>query len=125
MHVAPAEVLTGGTFYAPTDLGPERAGLAKLQQESARAGLGGSVEARFCQGDPITEILQAAEVLGCDLIVMGSHGRTGLRRLMMGSVAEAVCRRAPCPTLIVKDAPGQQVEEENEPSAAGNAGVPA
>jgi hypothetical protein len=38
----------------------------------------------------------------CDLIVMGTHGRTGLRRVMMGSVAELVVRRATCPVLTVK-----------------------
>lgn len=124
MHVAPAEVLAGGTFYAPADLGPDREELAKLQQ-SAAAGLEGRVTARFCQGDPVTEILLAAEDLGCDLIVMGSHGRTGLRRLLMGSVAESVCRRAPCLTLIVKDAPGGASEAVQESSLAGQAGASA
>ena len=38
----------------------------------------------------------------CDLIVMGSHGRSGLGRLLMGSVAEAVLRKAPCPVLTVR-----------------------
>jgi nucleotide-binding universal stress UspA family protein len=118
MHVAPAEVITGDTFYAPADLGPERAELEKLQEQSARAGLQGSVKSRLCQGDPVTEILLAAEELGCDLIVMGSHGRTGLGRLLMGSVAESVTRRAPCPTLIVKDAPREQAEAEKTPSIA-------
>ena len=37
-----------------------------------------------------------------DLIVMGTHGRTGLKRLLLGSVAEAVVRHAPCPVLLVK-----------------------
>jgi nucleotide-binding universal stress UspA family protein len=124
MHVAPAEVLTGDSFYAPADLGPERAELAKLQEQSAKAGLEGSVKARFRQGDPVTEILLAAEELGCDLIVMGSHGRTGLRRLLMGSVAESIMRRAPCPTLIVRDAPGEQASREvEEPSVAHDAGA--
>lgn len=123
MHVAPAEVLTGGTFYAPADLGPERAELAKLQEQSAGAGLEGRVKARFGQGDPVTEILLAADELTCDLIVMGSHGRTGLRRLLMGSVAESVCRRAPCPALIVRDAPGELSEAEEAPSVAGHAGA--
>ncbi len=80
------------------------------------------MQARFSQGDPVTEILLAAEELGCDLIVMGSHGRTGLRRLMMGSVAESVIRKAPCLTLIVKDVADQQVEDEGqEPAVAKDA----
>ncbi len=53
-------------------------------------------------GDPATAIAQAAEREGADLIVMGTHGRTGLTRLLMGSVAEAVVRKARCPVLTVK-----------------------
>src|SRR5688572_7391564 len=53
-------------------------------------------------GDPAAAIIQVAESDGVDLIVMGTHGRTGLSRLLMGSVAEAVVRRAKCPVLTVK-----------------------
>jgi len=53
-------------------------------------------------GNPVTEILKFAEGHHVDLIVMASHGRTGLLRLLMGSVAESVMRRASCPVLIVK-----------------------
>jgi len=53
-------------------------------------------------GDPAEAIVQLAESDQVDLIVMGTHGRTGLTRLLMGSVAEAVVRRAPCPVLTVK-----------------------
>src|SRR5262245_43432498 len=53
-------------------------------------------------GDPAAAIAQTAEKEGCDLIVMGTHGRTGLTRLLMGSVAEAVVRKAKCPVLTVK-----------------------
>jgi nucleotide-binding universal stress UspA family protein len=57
---------------------------------------------RLEEGDPATEILHLAEELDCDLIVMGTHGRTGLGRLLMGSVAEKVLRKAPCPVITVK-----------------------
>ncbi|HXU83781.1 MAG TPA: universal stress protein, partial [Polyangia bacterium] len=46
-------------------------------------------------------IVQAAERLGVDLIVMASHGRSGLKRALLGSVAEEVARRSPKPVLIV------------------------
>ncbi len=46
-------------------------------------------------------ILEAAERFGADLIVMGTHGRTGLQRVLLGSVAEAVLRRSPVPVVIV------------------------
>jgi nucleotide-binding universal stress UspA family protein len=54
-------------------------------------------------GDEVTEILAFAEKAHADLIVMGTHGRTGLGRLFMGSVAEEVLRRAPCPVLTIKN----------------------
>ena len=56
----------------------------------------------FEQGDAAAEILRVAREERADLIVMGTHGRTGLGRLLMGSVAEQVLRRAPCPVLTVK-----------------------
>jgi nucleotide-binding universal stress UspA family protein len=53
-------------------------------------------------GDPGVEILQAAKRQGAHLIVMATHGRKGLRRLILGSVAEHVVREASCPVLTVK-----------------------
>jgi nucleotide-binding universal stress UspA family protein len=51
--------------------------------------------------DVRAEILTEADVFDVDLIVMGSHGRTGVRRLLLGSVADAILRQAACPVLIV------------------------
>ena len=53
-------------------------------------------------GDPATEIVRIARERQADLIVMATAGRTGLRRLLMGSVAAAVMQQAPCPVLTVK-----------------------
>src|SRR5262245_42645814 len=53
-------------------------------------------------GDAAEEVLRVAGDEGCDLIVMGTHGRGGLGRLLAGSVAEAVMRRAHCPVLTVR-----------------------
>lgn len=62
-----------------------------------------SISIEYCleDGEPVCEILCAAEKHRCDLIVMGTHGRTGFRRLLLGSVAEQVLRRASCPVLTV------------------------
>ena len=60
------------------------------------------IKRRLEKGDPATEITRVAEEIGADLIVMGTHGRTGLTRLLMGSVAEQVVRKATCPVLTVK-----------------------
>ena len=56
----------------------------------------------FLEGDPATEIVRYARDAGVDRIVMGTHGRTGTERLLMGSVAEKVLRDAPCSVLVVK-----------------------
>ena len=65
-------------------------------------------EHRLLRGSPADEILKLAERLNVELIVMGTHGRTGLARVLMGSVAEAVLRRASCPVLTVKQ-PSREV----------------
>lgn len=54
------------------------------------------------RGDPVTEILATARDGAFHLIVMGSHGRKGLTRALIGSVAESVVRRAACPVLVVR-----------------------
>ena len=59
-------------------------------------------EHRLLAGDPAGAIVDLAKRESADLIVMGTHGRKGLSRLLMGSVAEAVVRRAECPVLTVK-----------------------
>lgn len=59
------------------------------------------VNIKVVLGDPGHEIAEFAQQIGADLIVMPSHGRTGLKRLLIGSVAERVVRLAHCPILIV------------------------
>lgn len=66
-------------------------------------------EHRLVNGDPATAIVNLAEMEGADLIVMGTHGRTGFSRLLMGSVAELVVRRAQCPVLTIKQPARQAV----------------
>ncbi len=61
------------------------------------------VRARVLLGDPAAELARFVEEEGCDLLVVGTHGRTGLSRLVLGSVAERVLRRAPVPVLVVRD----------------------
>jgi nucleotide-binding universal stress UspA family protein len=53
-------------------------------------------------GDAASEIAKAAEDWPADLIVIGSHGRGGIRRALLGSVAEGVMRQASCPVLVVR-----------------------
>lgn len=70
-------------------------------------------EHRMLEGDPAASIVHLAEELKADLIVMGTHGRTGLSRLVMGSVAEALVRRAPCPVLTVKEPAKEAAESDS------------
>jgi nucleotide-binding universal stress UspA family protein len=58
-------------------------------------------EVDIMMGDPGVEVLQAAKRWGASLIVMATHGRKGLRRVVLGSVAERVVREASCPVLTV------------------------
>jgi universal stress protein A len=60
------------------------------------------IEIRVLRGDPTAEICQAAARESADLIIMGSHGRSGLAHVLLGSVAERVVRHAPCPVLVVR-----------------------
>lgn len=66
---------------------------------------GVSLVIRMAEGSAVDEILRAAEDTSCDLIVMGTHGRTGVYDRLMGGVAEAVLRRSSRPVLIVKSPP--------------------
>ena len=61
-----------------------------------------SVETVLVEGNASREILRVAEEQHCDLIVMGTHGRTGLSRVLLGSVAEDVSRHAKLPVLTLK-----------------------
>ena len=60
------------------------------------------VETRVVVGEPVYEICQAVGREQADLIIMGSHGRTGLSHVLLGSVAERVIRHASCPVLVAR-----------------------
>lgn len=60
------------------------------------------VETRVALGEAVWEICRMAEREHADLIIMGSHGRTGLSHVVLGSVAERVVRHAPCPVLVAR-----------------------
>jgi nucleotide-binding universal stress UspA family protein len=81
-----------------------RRGLARLLPEAAAAHV--DVTRLVAMGVPYEQILEMATAEQVDLIVMATHGRTGLRRLAMGSVAERVVRMAPCPVLTIRS-PGE------------------
>lgn len=70
--------------------------------QAAKDAPGAAVAHQFLrEGVPGPEVCDSAREWGADLIVIGTHGRGGLSRLLMGSTAEAVVRHAPCPVLVV------------------------
>ena len=79
----------------------ESEGKAILDAALARAGSRVRVSSRVAEGVPVEEIERLAAELRPTFIVIGSHGRTGLTRLVMGSVAEGVVRAAPVPVMVV------------------------
>jgi nucleotide-binding universal stress UspA family protein len=85
------------TIFEQTEAGQHmKEFLARAEQELPRA------RGRLESGDPYRTILQVAEDDGYDLLVMGTHGRTGMSHLLLGSLAEAVVRRAPCPVMTIR-----------------------
>jgi nucleotide-binding universal stress UspA family protein len=103
LHVAPKPLSSlGGTQAVPPM--PDEINLKDARDQLARitAPAGVSMETRLEMGEAAPIILSVARDTNCQLIVMGTHGRSGLGRLLMGSVAEEVVRKAPCPVLTLK-----------------------
>jgi len=102
VHVAepPVPIYNDGPVLPPaqTNKEPLREKLHELMKRDPKV----QAEHQLFEGDAALEILRLADEAKCDLIVMGTHGRTGLGRLLMGSVAEQVMRKASCPVLTVK-----------------------
>ena len=68
----------------------------------AAAPAGADVETHVLEGNPALEITKFAKDNDCDLIVVGTLGKSGIDRILLGSVAEKVVRIAPCPVLVIK-----------------------
>jgi nucleotide-binding universal stress UspA family protein len=121
--VQPPITVVGGMGVVPPvpeEYGYEEAEerLAKLQAPSSSV----QIKRLIREGEVASEILALAKEGPCDLIVMGTHGRTGWSRLLMGSVAEEVVRKARCPVLTVKtpfalDADAFAAEAKGVPAA--------
>ena len=95
LHIAPEPALSFAQAEKTAQSHLEQIGHQKLKS-------GTRFELMVISGDAAGEILQMATRLNIDLIVMATHGRKGLRRLVLGSVAERVVREAPCLVLTIK-----------------------
>lgn len=89
----------------------------QLERYAERAkARGTAVETVVREGYPATVIVDEVDNLDADLVVIGTHGRTGLKHLLLGSIAERVVQQAPCPVLTVKPLlePGEPAAGEND-----------
>lgn len=111
LHVEEPPMAYGGgeLYYGLVE--PDRTELTRMLHEVKPSDPSIPVVYRMVTGDPATSVVQAAEEEGVDFIVVGSHGRTGLGRLLMGSVAESIVRKAECPVITVK-APHKSPEKK-------------
>jgi len=104
---APGVPLLPGAVLTAQDREATVQNLHDLAKEEVGDGV--RIDCQFRDGDATTEILQAADALSADLLVLGTHGRSGIERLAMGSVAEKVLRRASCPVMTVPPHSGRVV----------------
>jgi nucleotide-binding universal stress UspA family protein len=104
LHVAALDLVAGGAITSPVDPSIYKEALEDIRRRVDGPDLKYPAETQIVRGDAADGILQAADLNKCDLIVMGTHGRSGLGRLLMGSVAEFVLPRASCAVLVVKSA---------------------
>jgi nucleotide-binding universal stress UspA family protein len=95
--------LRGFALSPPRVVRHDPGDVARTQmQDLIRGQFEGPCEVEVVGGNPADAIVRVAEERGADLIVMGTHGRTGLQHVLLGSVAEKVVRLAPCPVLTVR-----------------------
>ena len=104
IDTTPLGVAEGEAMLPPSYWQELETGIAQSMDESLKrlhdVGLQG--ETLIAHGVPFQTIIDTAQDRGADMIVMGTHGRTGLTHVLMGSVAEKVVRLAPCPVLVTR-----------------------
>lgn len=103
VHVlVPLEAMSPGIMWGTVDdFSREQAVREYYGKFAAEHGfVGADLAVRF--GDPGTEIAEFAREVAADLIVVPSHGHHGLKRVLLGSVAERILRHAPCPVLVLR-----------------------
>ena len=101
VHVAdPARTYGESSVYAGV-ADPQREVMEEKLREVRPPSPEVAFEHRYLRGAPADAIVDCAKELNADLIVMRTHGRTGVSRVLMGSVAEAVNREAPCPVMTI------------------------
>lgn len=116
-YQTPAYLLPEGSILAGSDLIVDIMNRAADALADARIEVQGkapkvAIDTLLVEGLPFVQVVNAAADGNYDLIVMGTHGRTGIRHVLLGSVAERVVRRAPCPVLTVRSSRGDVGDRE-------------
>jgi universal stress protein A len=89
--------------YVPPPTAAVRGNYALGEADRLLASLGAKARVVTATGKPFVEIIRVAREESADLIVVGTHGRTALAQILLGSTAELVVRKAPCPVLTVRE----------------------
>jgi nucleotide-binding universal stress UspA family protein len=120
LHIIPVP----GTMFAPTPVvvpyptaQEERAVREQLEHVAALVGIPPETDV-LVEPDPGAAIVGLAREVGATLVVMGTHGRGGLRRAVLGSVSDYVTRHASCPVVTVREGTLLPKEGEHKPAAA-------
>lgn len=104
MVAAPFEAAAASAELEAMDVHEHEELVARASLALSEAGI--ACETKVVLGDPAKALVQAVRDEGVDLLVVGSHGRTGLTRLLLGSVSAHVVGHAPCSVLVVKRTSG-------------------
>jgi nucleotide-binding universal stress UspA family protein len=125
LHVAEPIAYPTDLGYAPVISGEVEAGLHQSTRQrldelvATLKARGLKAEASLRVGRPFMEIAEAARALAADLVVVTTHGFTGLKHVLLGSTAERVVRHAPCPVLVVRREAGREAPAAQPTSAPG------
>ncbi len=120
VHVAQREIVYPGLIGGPAERRPFLDEIEDRLRETFQQDFAPPAEIVVREGEPASTILHLADEVRADLIVMGTTGRSGFGRLLMGSVAEEVMRRAHCPVLTVRG-PAEIAAVADSPRAVANA----
>lgn len=98
-------IMNGEGVYFPPDVAAQEEEAARKQLDEQKVNVPDSVPVvrKLNHGHPFVEVVRYAKENEIDLIIMGTHGRGAIAHMLLGSVAEKVVRKAPCPVLTVRD----------------------
>jgi nucleotide-binding universal stress UspA family protein len=99
VHLPPIADVNLAAYIGEVEAGAQQE-METYQKRVQEAGVAETI--RIVHGVPFQEIIDIAKDIQADLIIMGTHGRTGVPHLLLGSVAERVVRLAPCPVLVTR-----------------------